>query len=208
MARAPKQIQMRLPTHGGKRSGAGRKPAGAKAGVSHKRRPVLSRHHPVHVTMRVRQEVWNLRSRRCLRAIASGFARGKRRNGFRLVHFSVQGNHLHLLVEAETAERLARGIQGLAIRLARGLNRVMQRHGDVFADRYHAHALSTPTEVANALAYVLGNFVRHAARRGEMISASWIDPYSSAAVSVELTGPPLVVPAQTWLLRVGWRRAR
>ena len=199
---------MRLPTHGGKRSGAGRKPAGATAGVSHKRRPALSRHHPVHVTMRVRQEVWNLRSRRCFRAIARGFARGKQRDGFGLVHFSVQGNHLHLIVEADTAERLARGIQGLAIRLARGLNRVMQRHGDVFADRYHAHALSTPTEVANALAYVLGNFVRHAARRGETISASWIDPYSSAVVSVELAGPPLVVPAQTWLLRVGWRRAR
>ncbi len=156
--------------------------------------------------MRVRQEVRNLRSRRCFRAIATAFARGKQRDGFRLVHFSVQGNHLHLIVEAETAERLARGIQGLAIRLARGLNRVMQRRGEVFVDRYHAHALSTPTEVANALAYVLGNFVRHAARRGETISASWIDAYSSAAVSVELTGPPLVVAPRTWLLSIGWRR--
>jgi putative transposase len=206
MARAVKQLEMRLPTHGGKRDGAGRKPAGAKAGVSHKKRPALSRHHPVHVTMRVRRDVWNLRSRRCFRAIGRGFAQGKQREGFRLVHFSVQGNHIHLIVEADSAERLARGIQGVAIRLARALNRLMRRRGDVFADRYHAHTLRTPTEVANALAYVLGNFVRHAARRGETISASWVDPCSSAAVAVQLTGPPLVAPAQTWLLSVGWRR--
>ena len=101
-----------------------------------------------------------------------------------------------------------RAVKGLSVRVAKRLNRLMGRTGRVIGDRYHAHALRTPTEVANALAYVLGNFVRHAARRGEMISASWIDPYSSAAVSVELTGPPLIVAPQTWLLRGGWRRAR
>ncbi len=157
--------------------------------------------------MRVRAEVWNLRSRRCFRAIANAFAAGKERNGFRLVHFSVQGNHVHLLVEAEDAKCLGRGIQGLAVRLARGLNRVMGRRGPVFEDRYHTHVLRTPREVASALAYVIGNFVRHAARRGETISADWIDPYSSAAAPLQLTGPPLVAAAQTWLLREGWRRA-
>jgi REP-associated tyrosine transposase len=84
---------------------------------------------------------------------------------------------------------------------------LMGRRGPVFADRYHAHVLRTPREVANALGYVIGNFVRHAARRGETISADWTDPYSSAAISLQITGPPLVAAAQTWLLRVGWRRA-
>lgn len=168
----------------------------------------MSRRHPVHVTLRVCDEVWNLRSRRCFRAIARAFAFGKLRNGFRLVHFSVQGNHVHLIVEADSGEQLARGIQGLAIRVARGLNRVMQRRGDVFADRYHAHALRTQTEVANAVAYVLGNFVRHAAQWGETVRGDWIDPYSSAAISAEVTGPPLTVDPQTWLLSVGWRRAQ
>ena len=193
---------MRLPTHGGERDGAGRKPAGAKAAVSHARRPALSRHHPVHVTLRVRREVWNLRSQRCFRAIASGFANGKRRAGFGLVHFSVQGNHLHLIVEAENAVRLARGIQGLAIRIARSLNRVMQRRGKVFADRYHAHALKSPRETAHSMVYVLRNFARHAAQWGARIACTWVDPFSSAAPSVAGAGPPareLCVPPRTWL---------
>jgi len=185
-----------------------RKPLLGSGDANPVKRPVLSRHHPVHVTLRVCDAVWNLRSRRCFRAIARAFAFGKLRNGFRLVHFSVQGNHVHLIVEAESAEQLARGIQGLAIRLARGLNRVMQRRGDVFADRYHAHALRTPTEVANAVAYVLGNFVRHASRWGKTVRADWIDPNSSAAISAEVTGPPLTADPQTWLLRGGWRRGR
>ena len=200
---------MKLPTHGGKRVGAGRKSAGLKAGVCHAARPGLSRHHPVHVTLRVRREVWHLRSRRCFRAIAKAFADGKRRAGFGLIHFSVQGNHLHLIVEAEDAVRLARGIQDLTIRIARALNRVMQRRGKVFADRYHAHVLKSPRETAHAVAYVLGNFARHAARWGKKIARTWLDPYSSAAHQSSATATPpddLSVLPRTWLLRVGGKR--
>jgi 2-keto-4-pentenoate hydratase/2-oxohepta-3-ene-1,7-dioic acid hydratase in catechol pathway len=165
----------------------------------------------VHVTLRVRRHVWNLRSQRCFRAIARGFANGKQRAGFALVHFSVQGNHLHLIVEAENAVRLARGIQGLAIRIARALNRLMQRRGRVFAGRYHAHALESPQETARSIVYVLRNFARHAARWGETVARTWIDPFSSAASRIVGAGPPpeqLSVPPRTWLLRIGWRRAR
>ena len=125
---------------------------------------------------------------------------------FRLIHFSIQGNHIHLLVEAADADQLASGLQGLAVRIARRLNRMMGRTGKVFADRYHAHALTSPAEVASAIRYVLGNFVIHALRRGEPVSVATQDEYSSAFTTT--TGPPLVAPPETWLLRVGWRRAR
>ena len=187
---------------GGKRAGAGRKPAGARAGASHRRRPPLSSRHPVHTMLRVLPHVWNLRSRRAFRALGHAFAKGKQRPGFRLVHFSVQGNHLHLIVEADDEVRLARGMQGLAVRMARCLNRMMQRRGEVFADRYHAHALRSPTEAARAIAYVLGNYFIHAARRGEAL-ARGVDPFCSAAGHVTL-----IAEAETWLLRVGWTRAR
>ena len=98
--------------------------------------------------------------------------------------------------------RLARGMQGLAVRMARRLNRMMQRRGEVFADRYHAHHLRSPTEVARAVAYVLGNFFIHAARRG-LALARGVDPFCSAVGDMALT----VVP-ETWLLRVGWTRGR
>ena len=123
----------------------------------------------------------------------------------------VPGNHLHLIVEAQDARCLARGVHSLEIRVAKGLNHLMERRGAVFADRYHAHILRTPAEVANALRYVRGNFAVHAARRGEAAS-SLPDEYSSAAL-VDGVLPreqdgPLVSAAETWLLTSGWRLAR
>jgi len=150
--------------------------------------------------------VWNLRSRRSFRVLSRAFAGGCDRHGFRLVHYSVQGNHIHLVVEAPDEVSLARGLQGLAVRIARGLNRMMGRKGKVFADRYHSHVLRTPSEVARAVAYVLGNFLVHALRRGEQADIAHGDEYSS--VVLPETGPPLVAPARTWLLSVGWSLAR
>src|SRR6185312_13659918 len=86
---------------GGRRKGAGRKPVRTRAGVRHRRRAVLKSRFPVHVTWRMRDHVWSLRSRRCFGALARAFWGGCNRFGFRLVHYSVQGNHVHLLVEAQ-----------------------------------------------------------------------------------------------------------
>jgi REP element-mobilizing transposase RayT len=186
MARA-RQRGLDVHTWGGKRKGAGRKPAGARAGVPHQRRPALSPHHPAHVTMRVLPDVWNLRSRRAFRAIGRAFASSKERDGFRLIHFSVQGNDLHLIVEARDAQRLSRGMQGLATWIARRLNQLIGRRGKVFADRFHAQVLRTPLEVAQARAYV---------------QAAKLDPYSSAGGD----GPGLTAAPSTRLLRRGRRR--
>jgi hypothetical protein len=85
--------------------------------------------------------------------------------------------------------------------LAKGLNRMMGRSGRVFDDRYHARVLRTPTEVRHAIHYVLENARKHAAERGETYAPGYVDPYSSAGA------PDLALPpAQTWLLRVGWKR--
>ena len=108
---------------------------------------------------------------------------------------------------------LSRGVQGLATRMARAVNRVADRSGKVFGDRYHARILKTPREVRLALAYVLRNARRHGLVRGRT-SATWVDPYSSAAVfdgwRTKVTGPAFDLPvskARTWLLAVGWRRS-
>jgi len=77
------------------------------------------------------------------------------------VHYSVQGNHVHLLVEAKSEKSLSRGMCGLGVRVARGLNRVMRRRGKVLGDRYHGHILRTPTEVRRARDYLLQNARRH-----------------------------------------------
>nr|WP_245529877.1 hypothetical protein [Anaeromyxobacter dehalogenans] len=166
--------------------------------------------------MRVLPHVWNLRSLRALRVIEEALeAATAARSTFRVVHFSLQGNHLHLIVEAEEARALSAGMQGLCIRLAKGLNRMMGRRGKVFADRYHARVLATPSEVRNALAYVLLNHRSHLARMGKPVGHGGVDRFSSGwwfdgwrgGGPAMTTAPPKVTAApRTWLLATGWRR--
>lgn len=196
-----------LPTNGwgGRREGAGRKPRGERAGVPHARVLKVRSWTPVHVTLRVREHAWNLRSLRSWRVLRRALEGVRGREGFSVVHVSVQGNHVHGLVEAASPAALAGGMRALSGRLALGLNAMMGRKGPVFADRYHAHVLRTPAEVRNALAYVLGNFASHAARRGEPLTASRPDPFSSAAPLGPDGRPWPVVPARSWLARTAAR---
>jgi REP element-mobilizing transposase RayT len=210
------QLGLKLPrtrTHGGARRGAGRKPRGARPGVSHRRRDHVARQPPVHVTMRVLDHVWNLRSRRCHAVVQAALAGMLDRREFRVVHYSVQGNHVHLIVEADDRRALSEGIQGFSVRLAKGLNRLMRRRGKVFADRFHEHVLRTPSETRRALAYVLLNHSSHMARIGKGAGQATVDPFSSGAAFdgwrepvAPGPGAPVWKAPETWLLRSGWRR--
>src|SRR3954469_12721711 len=194
-----KQLEMRLPTWGGKRDGAGRPANGPKAGVSHLRRPRLAARHPVHVTLRLNQGVGYLRTQTRTKAIEKALAEAKQRFRMRVVHYSIQGNHLHLIVEAGDERALARGMQGLEIRLARRLNALNRRRGRVFTDRSHEHVLKSRREVSNALRYVTRNYAHHAR---ENVPRDFVDPHSSARW---LAGPPPedapVSRPRVWLLR-------
>jgi len=119
---------------GGKRHGAGRKPKGEQAGVSHAKRPQLKRRFPVLVTQRLRHGLPSLRSTAELRVIEAALVASTREE-FHVVEFSVQTNHLHLIVEAEDELALSRWLKGLFVRLARRLNQLWRRCGNVFPDR-------------------------------------------------------------------------
>jgi putative transposase len=193
-----KQLALEIPQWGGKRKRAGRKRQAERRRVSHKTRPRFDQTAAVLVTLRVASDVWNLRSRRCFRVIEDCFAGARARFGLRVIEFAVLGNHLHLLVEADSDLSLSRGMQGLSVRIARALNRVMQRRGRVFDDHYQARLLATPTKLVNAIAYVLGNHEHHYG------PSHGVDRYSSLACNRER----LLCAAETWLIRTGWRRAR
>lgn len=199
---------MRYSKRGGARVGAGRKKK-AERGVSHAKRPELSGREPVHVTLRVLEHVFHLRTRRCFEIVSAALLAACSQLGFRIVALSLQGNHLHLLIEAATASALARGIQRVAIRMAKGLNRLMGRHGPVF-ERFHARPLKTPREVRAALGYILRNTAKHARQVGRPLPAGYRDPYTfgyfgdRAILSKETAG--LVAEPESWMLRYGWRR--
>jgi REP element-mobilizing transposase RayT len=138
------------------------------------------------------------------------------RSWFRVVHFSVQRDHIHLLIEADDGTSLSRGMTGLSVRLARAYNRVLGRRGAVLSGRFHSRALRTPREMRNALVYVLFNVRKHDASLCDK-AVSLVDACSSAPwfngwarppppdPPRKLEAPP-VMPARTWIAREGWKR--
>jgi REP element-mobilizing transposase RayT len=189
--------------------------------VLHRRRPRVTLRTPVHVTLRVHRDVSSLRTNKRAKIIRSAFVAACSADGFRIVDWSIQGNHLHLIVEADSTAQLSRGMQGFSIRVARGLNRAAGRKGPVFTERYHLHVLCTPAEVRNARAYVLNNYRRHAHQSGRHVAHNWVDPCSSwpwfdgwrdlpperERTSVrDRDGPPPVAKPRGWMLTTGWRR--
>ncbi|MBI2391874.1 MAG: hypothetical protein HYV09_19945 [Deltaproteobacteria bacterium] len=218
MRRRTRAVQLELPMHrhGGARRGAGR-PRSSRS-VSHAARPRFDgARTPLHVTLRMAEGVWNLRSQRGYRCVEHALAAERARGVLRVVHFSVQGNPIHLIVEADDRPTLSRRMQGFGIRLARRINAMMGRpRGPVLGDRYHARLLATPREVHRAIAYVIGNHQKHSAeigRRGIVV-----DPFSSAPSFRHFsrpvqplgwspgTGPPPVSAARSWLLSRGFLR--
>src|SRR5438105_3653425 len=179
--RKRRMVQLELPAkgRGGRRPGAGR-PKSKPSRVPHLQRARFKK-LPIHITLKVRDEVGDLRTEKRFRQIRGAFYAACDHLGMRLLQFSVQGNHIHLVVEAVDHKQLGKAMQGLAIRLAKGINRASGHHGTVFADRYHAHLLKTPAEVRNAVHYVLYNRQKHQRRRGLQTHPWDLDEFSSAS---------------------------
>ena len=187
-----KPRQLELPTWGGRRDGAGRK-RGPRPKVAHRARPEHVARFPLHLVLRTVPGLPSLRRPVLFAAVRAAIEAGCSRFGMRLVHFSVQGNHIHMIVEAADKLSLTRGMQGLAVRIARAVNRAAGRSGKVFGDHYFARELRTPTQVRRAVRYVLDNAMLHAG------ASPRTDPCASSA--------PVIAP-RTWLLSVGWMRSR
>ncbi len=168
----------------------------------------------MHVTVRTVRDIGNLRTKRRFIVIKSAIRDGAERFGCRLVHFSVQKNHVHLILEPRDRRALMRAMKGLQVRIARRLNNLLGRRGTVFSDRYHTHLLRTPREARNAIAYVILNSRKHAKQAGRRMPPRWIDPYSSArwfdgfdnGRAPEPTEGRIGLAPQCWLLTVGWRK--
>jgi len=166
------------------------------------------------------RHIGNLRTKAKVKVIRGALVKAIA-GGFRIMDWSIQRDHLHLIVESASAAALSRNMQGLCIRIARGLNRELGARGKVFVDRYHARPLKTRREVRNARAYVMLNARRHAAQQGRPLKSGKLDPYSSWAwfdgwkdcprawVRQARAGPDAercCVEPRSWLMKVGWRK--
>src|SRR4051812_24227710 len=179
-----KPVQKELFRGGGKRRGAGRKPSGVRAGSRHRARPTVKPQHALHIVMRVVPAVGNMRRRQLYKAMRDATITAALRERFRIVHLSLQRNHVHMLVEANNKQALARGMAGFQISAARHINTVLavgarRRRGSVFADRYHVEVITSPTRARRALSYVLNNWRKHREDQ-QGLAATWlVDPFSS-----------------------------
>ncbi len=212
MARARKrhvQQEIRWPNKAGDLRGRSRernakgkarrgRPPKANAGVSHAKRAQLPANAALHITLRVVAEIARarLRTRGAYAAIREAAITVLRHEAFHIVHLSIQGTHVHLLVEAANREALSRGMQAFEISAAKHINAALtragswwerrtgrvvgrRRKGRVFADRYHEELITKPKQARNTLSYVLNNWRKHREDRGER-SRSWkIDPYAT-----------------------------
>lgn len=203
---------------GGKRRGAGRPNRSGKQG--HAARKRVKKSIPMHLTWKLKKGVVNLRTGKVSRLFKT-CAKAVQIFGFRIVHFSLQFDHIHMIVEAEDNKTLAQGMRSFGCRFAKGIRAIAGGRGSIFADRYHLQLLETPTQMRNALAYVLQNFSKHSKLLNH------VDEFSSAAYffewkkllgrkmgpileSLEGLRPPLpdyLCAARTWMAREGWTRA-
>jgi REP element-mobilizing transposase RayT len=150
-----------------------------------------------------------------VRTVLTQQTKRRYRGSFQVVHFSIQENHLHLVVEADD-DALRTGVSGFVISFARRLNRMLKRKGGVWGDRYHRHDLTTPREVHHVLVYVFNNFLKHGARVIGLPQGTGItDPFSSAPRFTGWERPVVVLDdtepwprprERTWLLAKGWRK--
>lgn len=206
------QLELTLkpkPARGGARIGAGRpRRADALRHTPHRGRPAHRAEIPVHVTLRAFSR--SLRTQHIARTVLRSI-KDSQRARFRVVHYSIQENHLHLIVEAENNAALSSAMRGLVVRIARRVNQLLFRSGRFWADRWHGRALKSPREVRNALVYVLKNRSKHAQSYGAALdplsSAEWFDGFAEPLPRGFRSATPCAhAPPHSWLLIVGWRR--
>jgi REP element-mobilizing transposase RayT len=232
LALAYKKLDKNGQHRGGKRDGAGRKRKVETLGegkryVSHLTRAEVNPRHPLHVTLTVVADVGSLRTSDMYGAVKGAIGVANRES-FRIPHHSVQGNHLHLVVEADGKAALANGMNAFKASCAKRINAAItrrtgtRRKGIVFADRYHATPITSVRQLRNVLCYVMNNWRHHAqsTRNDVGLYEGRLDPYSSAIwfegwkerttseihVPADYDPPPRTEP-RTWMLKSGWRLA-
>jgi hypothetical protein len=175
--------------------------------MPHETRAKIDPRYPLQVTIRAAPGLPSFRSARVFEALRRAIARASL-DRFRVIHFSVQQDHGHFIVEGDEPRRARGGMHGLAIRLALAVNRVLGRKGRVIGDRYHVRPLTTPRQMRTSMVYVLLNFRKH------LRAPAGVDPRSSGPhfagwerAPKSPVGSPVTAEPTTWMAAVGWRRA-
>ncbi|MBT3236341.1 MAG: hypothetical protein HN353_10355 [Bdellovibrionales bacterium] len=220
---SPQQLPLDLKTRGRpKKKGDIHKTSSGK--IAHISRPSIDRNNPIHINIRVQEKLPNLRRKSSFKLFTKAVKRA-RLKGLRVVHFSLQTNHLHLLVEADSNRQLSSGMRSLLITYSIWINRLLKRQGPLFRDRFNMEVITTPRRMKNLLNYIFKNSAKHRKHAFNQIDLYCSHLILSAQDQFRLFGrkippPPishqvralalkrlaeLLFPPQSWLAAVGWQ---
>lgn len=139
--------------------GAGRKAIHDK-GIRHIERELITKETVLHLTLKIKKEKSSLKNKFILKTLQNSIKKA-RLLGLKVLQYTLEYDHVHLLVEASNNISLGKGMQSLGISFSKGINKIKGQKGSVFKTRYHFRKLKTPQEIKNALSYILGNGIKH-----------------------------------------------
>lgn len=157
---------------------AGR-PAKNDPGIRHSSRMKFSKLTSFHLTIKVRENKADIQSKKLLKALHHAIARARLKN-LKVIHYTLEYNHVHLLVETNDHRILHAGMQALGISFSKAINKVKSLKGHVYKHRYHQRKIGSARELKNVLLYIFNNGKKHKRTNKR------IDLYNSAIVEPRL----------------------
>ena len=151
--------------------GAGRPPI-HDAGIRHTERPVITRPSSLHLTVKIKSIKADLKNKSILKILKRAILNARKQK-LKIVHFSLEYDHLHLLVEASNNIELSKGMQSFGVTIAKAINRRCKLKGGVYKHRYDFRKITSSSELKKVLSYIFNNGVKH------KTSTSIVNPYNS-----------------------------
>ena len=164
--RKGKQLSLTNPKNAGR-------PAIHDKGIRHRKREEIKRARPLHLTIKLNRA--QMQNKMILKHLKHSIKRG-RLKGLRIIHFSLQNDHVHLYAESESNLILTQGMKALGVSFAKRINKHFKTKGQVYKTRFHLRVLRSASEAKNVINYILKNGVKHNRTK------SFIDSYSSWVV--------------------------
>jgi REP element-mobilizing transposase RayT len=155
MKKLRKHTQLSLVNH--KRAG---RPAIHDSGIRHTRRFRLKKPSSLHLTIKVKENKADIQNKRILKTLHYAIRRA-RLKGLKIVHYTLEYNHVHLLVESVDNKILHKGMQAFGITIAKAINKIKRTKGAVYKNRYHLRVIDSPRQLKNVLHYIFSNGVKH-----------------------------------------------
>jgi REP element-mobilizing transposase RayT len=129
-------------------------------GIRHISREDIKKPTSLHLTIKVRENKADIKNKQILKALHHSIKRARMKR-LKIVHYTLEYNHIHLLVEAEIKQLVHQGMQAFGISLAKKINTIKRLKGTVYKHRYHLRKINSPRDLKNVLHYIFNNGIHH-----------------------------------------------